>query len=107
MWDLGSWIFLALGVLALVAALASLREGVQFSRYVRRSGRAGASDLPPVAVPAPARAAEGGGRGATRGGLLDQHAPLREVVFAVAQEARPQGGVIAVAIARHRIPAKI
>jgi len=106
MWDLGSWIFLALGVLALVAALASLREGVQFSRYVRRSGREGASDLPPVAILAPVRAEEEA-LAANLEGLLDQDYPRYRVVFAVDGEDDPAVAVIERAIARHRIPAKI
>src|SRR3990172_8194738 len=105
MWDLGSWVFLVLGLLALVAGFSSLWEGVQFLRYVRRSGGAGSSDLPPVAILAPVRGTDVA-LAANLDGLLDQEYSRYRVVFAVDGEDDPAVGGVERGNDRPPVPAK-
>src|SRR3990170_4549910 len=70
MWDWASWAFLALGLLAAAAGVASLVQGWRFARYVHRSREAASGPLPPVVVLAPVRLADPGLGGNLVGGAL-------------------------------------
>ena len=106
MWDWASWAFLALGLLAAAAGVASLVQGWRFARYVHRSREAASGPLPPVVVLAPVRLADPG-LAENLDALLRQDYPEYRVVFAVDSTEDPAVPVIEAAVARHGVPARI
>jgi cellulose synthase/poly-beta-1,6-N-acetylglucosamine synthase-like glycosyltransferase len=105
-WDLGPILFLALGVLAALAGLLSLREGQRFRRYVRESLRWAPAPLPPVAVLSPIRGAHAALAG-NLDALLSQEYPQYRVIFAVDAFDDPAVAVIRAAVDRHSVPALV